>query len=115
MKKNIFYNKDTDEFVITLNVPRKMSGSYTYDEDNTWVQDAVCVWIDNSHYDYGLYNTQYLDYKDSLQATTPIIHFDSQKEAEEFAEKYKLMIEYGHGHRFGEDWDEDTYPPEATE
>lgn len=104
MIRTIKYDEATGEFVITLNVPRKMSGKYTLDsmagieDGDTWEQDAVCVWIDNSRYDYGLYNTQYLDYKGSLQATSPIIHFDSEKEAEAFAVKYGLMIEYGSKH-----------------
>jgi hypothetical protein len=99
MEKKITYEDGT--FTIALKVPRKMRGKYTYD-DGEWEQDAVCVFIDNSREEYGLFHTQYLDYKDSLQATSPIIFFDSQKEAEEFAAKYRLMIEYGHGHTLEE-------------
>lgn len=97
MKKEITYDKETTTFHINLEVPRKMKGDYTYGEGQ-WEQDAVCVYIDKSREEYGLFHTQYLDYKDSLQATAPIIHFNSQKEAENFAVEYGLMIEYGSNH-----------------
>ena len=71
-----------------------MSGTYIYNEDEEWEQDAVCVFINNHSCEYSLNNTQYLDYKDSLQTTSPIIYFDDEQEAIDFAAKYKLMIEY---------------------
>lgn len=98
MIKIIKYDDVEEEFVVTMHIPRTMTGTYVYDKDRVWEQDAVCVWIDNSRYEYGLYNTQYLDYKDSLQATSPIFHFDSQTQAEAFAAKYGLMIEYSSQH-----------------
>lgn len=94
MIKTIKYDAEMDEFVINLHVPRTMRGKDTYG-DGEWEQDAVCVWIDNSTQEFGLWNTVYLDYKDSLQATYPIIYFDSQQEAIDFATKHRLMIEYG--------------------
>lgn len=100
MIKTIHYDEATDEFVINLHVPKTMRGTcYPYEDDGEqWEQDAVCVWIDNSRFEYGLYHTQYLDYKDSLQATSPIIFFDTQEEAERFAKTHSLMIEYSSNH-----------------
>jgi hypothetical protein len=100
MTKTIKYDESKDEFVITLHVPKHMEGTYTYDPDITWQQTAVCVFINNSHEEYTLSHTQYLDYKDSLQATQSIIYFDTQKEAEDFAHEHGLMIEYSHNHDF---------------
>lgn len=100
MKQEISYNEQDETFEIHITVPRYQSGVNTiesmYDEPNpsTWTADNVCVWIRPSHLEFALSLTQYLDYKDSLQATQPICYFDSQKEAEAFAEKYGLMIEY---------------------
>lgn len=94
MQKTIAYNEDSDEFVITLVIPKTQRGTYMLDPEHTWEQDAVCVWIDRSRGDYALAHAHYLDYKDSLQATAPIIYFVTEKEAVSFAEKYKLMIEY---------------------
>ena len=100
MIKTIRYDEAMDEFVINLHVPKTQRGTYTYDDDMEWEVDAVCVWIDNSRLEYGLFHTQYLDYKDSLQATSPIIFFDTQEEAERFAKTHSLMIEYGSGHNY---------------
>lgn len=97
MVKTIRYDESMEEFIVTLHIPHKMRGTYTYG-DGEWETDAVCVWIDNSRYEFGLYHTQYLDYKDSLQATAPIFYFDNEKEALQLAEKYGLMVEYGHNH-----------------
>jgi hypothetical protein len=82
-----------DELVITLTLPRYMKGTYTYGEGE-WEEDALCVWINEKHEDYSLNHTQYLDYKDALQATSPIVHFDDMKEALTFAEKYNLPVQY---------------------
>ena len=92
--RDIKYNKDTDSFEIFITVPRTQRGHYTYDEGSIWEQDAVCVWIDDAHMDYSLNHTQYLDYKDSLQATQPICFFYSKEEAEAFGKEHSLMIEY---------------------
>jgi len=91
MKRDVKYKKET--FIVTLTFPRKMGGSYTYGEGK-WEEDAVCIWIDEKRSEYSLNHTQYLDYKDSLQATSPIFYFDNKKEAENFAETYSLMTEY---------------------
>ena len=92
--KEIIYNKETDAFEVHLTIPRTQRGSYTYDDDVTWEQDAVCVCINDRMMDYSLNYMHYLDYKDALQATRPIIFFDSKEEAEAFAKNHKLMIEY---------------------
>lgn len=84
-----------DELVITIRVPKMMKGTYTYG-DGEWEEPAVCVWINSKQEDYSLNHTQYLDYKDSLQSTSPIIHFDNEQEAVMFAEKYNLPVEYSH-------------------
>lgn len=95
-----------DFFTVTLTIPRKLTGRYTLDlmagieDGDTWEEDAVCVWINNAWDEYALHHTQYLDYKGSLQATNPIFHFDSQKEALDFAHKYGLMVEYSSRHNF---------------
>lgn len=93
MTTDITYDKETDLFTIVLTVPKTMRGEYTYG-DGEWIQDAVCVYIDENLQEFCLSHTQYLDYKGSLQATQPIIYFNEQKEAEDFAEEHDLMIEY---------------------
>lgn len=72
-----------------------MRGTFTYG-DGEWEQSAVCVLINKAHEEYALYHTQYLDYKDSLQATAPICYFDNEQEAEKFADEHDLPVEY-HG------------------
>lgn len=96
MQKTIAYNEDSDEFVITLVIPKTQRGTYMLDPEHTWEQDAVCVWVDKSIQEYALSQTQYLDYKDSLQATQPIIYFDTEEEALTFAKEHKLMVEFSH-------------------
>lgn len=91
----INYNKETDSFEIHIVVPKTMRGKETYG-DGDWEQDAVCVWINEKHLEYALCHTQYLDYKDSLQATQPIVYFDTKEEALAFSEKYNLQVEYAH-------------------
>lgn len=93
MIQEIHYNENNDTFEIKLVVYKTMRGKDTYG-DGEWEQDAVCVWIDEPRMDYSLNHTQYLDYKDSLQATNPIVYFKTMKEALAFAEKYDLMVEY---------------------
>lgn len=94
MTQSITSTKDT--FEIHISVPKKMTGTYMYNEDETWEQSAVCVWIDKDRGEYGLYHTQYLDYKDSLQATHPIVFFESIEEAIVFAKKNNLAVEYAY-------------------
>ena len=72
-----------------------MRGSVTYGEGE-WIADSVIVRIDEHLDEYGLYHTQYLDYKDSLQATSPIAFFDSKEEAENAAKEHGLSIEYAY-------------------
>lgn len=91
---NITHNKETDTFEIHISVPRMQSGTYTYDEDSTWEEYNVCVWINEKHEDYSLNYTQYLDYKDSLQATSAIVHFDTKEEAEAIAREHNLPVKY---------------------
>ena len=90
----IYYNPDTDNFEISITIPRMQTGTYTYDEDSTWEEYNVCVWINDRWCDYSLNHTQYLDYKDSLQATSPIVYFDSKEEAEAFANEHHLPVQY---------------------
>lgn len=87
--------KSDNKLVLTIEVPLEMSGDYTYGE-GIWTAPAVCVRIDDHLGDYGLFHTQYLDYKDSLQATAPIAYFDSKKEALEVAERFNLSVEYAY-------------------
>lgn len=96
MKQEINYNEATNAFEIHIVVPKTMRGTYTYgdESDGKWEQDAVCVWISDRTMEYGLFHTQYLDYKDSLQATSPIVYFETKEEALKFAEKHSLMVEY---------------------
>lgn len=86
--------KKDDKLFITIEVPLKMKGTYMYDEGVEWEQDAVCICIDNRRGEYSLNHTDYLDYKDSLQATEPICHFDSEEEAKLTAKKFNLPIQY---------------------
>ena len=83
-----------DSLHISIVVPKTMRGTYTYDEEAEWEQPAVCVYINERTQEFGLYHTQYLDYKDSLQATSPICFFYTKKEAEEIAERFDLPVEY---------------------
>ena len=80
---------------ISITVPLTMEGKYTYGEGE-WTAPAVCVFIDENIQEYGLFHTQYLDYKDSLQATAPIVYFDSKEEALKTAEEFGLSIQYAH-------------------
>lgn len=88
-----YLEEETREIIVTIKIPRMQSGEYTYG-DGMWSQDSVCVYIDKKYCDYTLNHLIYLDYKDSLQAGGPILHFDSEAEALKFAEDYKLMVEY---------------------
>lgn len=91
MKRTVDFDGDT--FKVTLEFKKEMSGTYMYDPDIEWTVDAVIVYINHDRYEYLLCHTQYLDYKDSLQATQPIIYFDNYEEAISFAEQYGLNIE----------------------
>lgn len=82
-----------DSLHIELSVPLTQRGKDTYGEGE-WEAPAVCVYINERMEEYALYHTQYLDYKDSLQATAPIFHFDSREEAEKVAEEFNLPVEF---------------------
>ena len=84
---------DKEFFYVSMKIPRFQRGSYTYDEDREYCVDNVSVFLDDDIHQYGLYKATYLDYKNSLQSTTPIFFFDTKEEAVEFAKKYNLMIE----------------------
>lgn len=88
---------DKDNLYVSIVVPRHMSDAYTYGE-GTWEAPAVCVYIDENLQDFGLFHTQYLDYKDSLQATAPIAHFNSKEEALKAAEDFNLSVFYAPPH-----------------
>jgi hypothetical protein len=94
MQKEIEFNDVLQEFIITLHVPKEMSGHYTHNEYMKWTEQAVCVYINEQYSEYSLNHSVYLDYKDSLQVGQPIIYFDTREEAEEFASKYKINISY---------------------
>ncbi len=85
--------KERDNLILTITVPLSQSGKYTYGE-GTWIMPALCVWIDDNLQDFSLNYTQYLDYKDSLQATSPIASFTSKEEALKAAEDFNLSVEY---------------------
>lgn len=96
MKKEITYNDSENCFEVYMKIPRKQTGVHSLDESIKWEEDAVCIYINENMEEYGLFHTQYLDYKDSLQATQVITFFDSKQEALNFADKYNLMIEYSY-------------------
>lgn len=77
---------------ISLTIPKWMTGTYQYDEEKKYKVPAVCVVINKDHDEYYLSHTMYLDYKDSLQSTQPIFYFDTEEEAREFVEKYKVPL-----------------------
>jgi len=93
MQFNTEYDEVSDEFTITLKIPKRQSGEYTYG-DGRYTVDNVMVCIDKKYNVYTLNYVIYLDYKDSLQLGNPILHFDNEKEAVKFANDYKLMIQY---------------------
>jgi len=78
---------------ISITVPLTMSGECTYG-DGEWTAPAVCVYIDEKLQEYGLFHTQYLDYKNSLQATAPIAYFTSKEEALKASEDFGLSVQY---------------------
>jgi hypothetical protein len=84
-----------DDILISFVVPKQMTGKYTYDETMSWTMPAVCVYINRVYSEYTLNHTIYLDYKDSLQVGRTILNFDSREEAEAFAKKHSLTVEYG--------------------
>ncbi|MBT9167802.1 MAG: hypothetical protein DDT19_01145 [Syntrophomonadaceae bacterium] len=85
--------KNGDNLEISLTIPLMMSGENTYG-DGKWDAPAVCILINEEMDEYGLFHTQYLDYKDSLQATAPIIHFNTKEESLKIAEEFNLSVEY---------------------
>ena len=82
---------DKDNLYLSITVPRTMKGEYTYG-DGEWTAPAVCVHIDDNMDEYGLYFTQYLDYKDgnNLQATAPIAYFTTKQEALSAAKELRM-------------------------
>ena len=84
---------DGKNLSISITVPLQMSGEYTYGEGE-WTAPAVCVYIDENIEEFALFHTQYLDYKDSLQATAPIASFSSKEEALKAAKDFNLSVFY---------------------
>ena len=82
---------------LSITVPLTMKGKYTYG-DGEWTAPAICVFIDERVQEYGLFHTQYLDYKDgnNLQATSMIAAFDSKEQALSAAKEFGLSIQYAH-------------------
>lgn len=85
--------KENDNLNISITVPLTMKGEYTYG-DGEWEAPAVCIFIDEKRGEYGLFHTQYLDYKDSLQATAPIVFFDTKEEAMKVADDSSLPVQF---------------------
>jgi hypothetical protein len=85
--------KNGDNLEISITVPLTITGTGTYGNDE-WSAPGVVVYIDRSRDEFALYHTQYLDYKDSLQATSPIAFFDSEEEALKVAKEFGLGVEY---------------------
>lgn len=94
MKQTIAYDAEADEFTVTIKIPKHQTGTYMYDESQSWTQTNVCVFINPRYSEYTLNHLIYLDYKDSLQSGGTIIYFDNQDEAESFAKQHGLNIEY---------------------
>lgn len=90
---------DGDDIVITIRLPYKQTGTYTYEEDSTWTTDNLVVVIDRDNYEYTLNHLIYLDYKDSLQEGMPYLNFDTEVEAVVFANKHKINISYLNGYK----------------
>lgn len=84
---------DGKNLQISITVPLWMTGEYSYSYGK-WEQPAVCIYINERMHEFGLFHTQYLDYKDSLQATAPIVHFDTREEALQVAEDFSLPVEF---------------------
>ena len=82
---------DKDNLHISITVPRFMNGKHTYG-DGEWTAPALCVYINEKTQEHGLFHTQYLDYKDSLQATWPVVYFSSKVEALKAAEDFGLSV-----------------------
>lgn len=85
--------KNGDNLEISITVPLTITGSETYG-DGEWQAPGVVVVINDQMHEYALYHTQFLDYKDALQATSPIAHFESKEEAIEAAEEFGLQVEF---------------------
>lgn len=83
--------KNGDNLEISIVVPLTIKGPDTYG-DGEWTADGVVVVINDKMHEYALYYTQFLDYKDSLQATAPIAHFETKEEAEKAAKDLGLCI-----------------------
>lgn len=82
-----------DKLEISISVPLTITGPETYG-DGEWSAPGVIVVINDKTEEYALYHTQFLDYKDSLQATSPIVYFESKEAAMEAAETLGLGIEF---------------------
>ena len=84
--------KNGDNLEIGITVPLTITGGGSYDGPD-WSAPGVVVYINENLEEYALYHTQFLDYKDSLQATSPIAHFDSKEEALKAAEEFGLNVQ----------------------
>lgn len=85
--------KQGENLHIEIDVPLTMKGTYMFDKDEEWEKPAICVRIKERYEEYSLNHMCYLDYKDSLQTTAPIVHFDSKEEVMEVARKFNLPVE----------------------
>ena len=85
--------RNGENLEIFQSVPLMMEGQDTYG-DGEWTAPAVCIHINDRTAEYGLFHTQFLDYKDSLQATSPICFFATKEEAERVAEEFGLSVIY---------------------
>ncbi len=85
--------KNGDKLEISIAVPLTITGHDTYG-DGKWSAPGIVVGINKRLDEYALFHTQFLDYKDSLQATSPIAYFDSEEEALKVAEEFGLQVHH---------------------
>jgi hypothetical protein len=85
--------KNGENLEIFQSVPLMMKGQDTYG-DGEWEAPAVCIFLNDRTAEYGLFHTQFLDYKDSLQATSPICFFETKEEAEKVGQEFGLAVLY---------------------
>ena len=84
--------KNGDNLEVSITVPLTITGSVTYGEGE-WSAEGVVVVHERKSDQWALYHTQFLDYKDALQATMPIAYFESEEEARKAAEEFDLQIQ----------------------
>lgn len=84
--------KNGNNLEISITVPLTITGHETYG-DGEWKAPGVVVVYEMEADEWALYHTQFLDYKDALQATQPIAYFEDEKEAMKAAEEFGLQVQ----------------------